>query len=179
MSGPRTTAAGVSVRAAREDELDVVGRLTLAAYQVDGYVSGPTDTGYATALADSGARLRGAELLVAVDAEDRVLGSVTIALPATPFAELSRPGEVEFRMLAVAPEARGRGIGELLTRAVLARTRELGLSRVALCSSVEMAAAHRLYGRLGFTRLPERDWQPGPQIRLIAFHLDLTCPDLS
>jgi ribosomal protein S18 acetylase RimI-like enzyme len=32
-----------------------------------------------------------------------------------------------------------------------------------------MHAAHRLYERLGFTRLPERDWSPMPGIRLLVY----------
>jgi hypothetical protein len=32
-----------------------------------------------------------------------------------------------------------------------------------------MAAAHRLYERLGFTRLPERDWAPLPGVNLMAY----------
>ena len=32
-----------------------------------------------------------------------------------------------------------------------------------------MAAAHRLYERLGFGRGPERDWQPLPGVVLITF----------
>jgi hypothetical protein len=32
-----------------------------------------------------------------------------------------------------------------------------------------MHVAHRLYARLGFGRLPERDWEPVPGITLLAF----------
>jgi hypothetical protein len=37
-----------------------------------------------------------------------------------------------------------------------------------------MHAAHRLYERLGFTRLPDRDWEPVPQVLLLAYSLSLT-----
>jgi hypothetical protein len=36
-----------------------------------------------------------------------------------------------------------------------------------------MTAAHRLYERLGFTRLPERDWTPLPGVDLLVYSLDL------
>ena len=36
-----------------------------------------------------------------------------------------------------------------------------------------MTAAHRLYLRNGFVRIPERDWLPEPGLLLIAFGLDL------
>jgi ribosomal protein S18 acetylase RimI-like enzyme len=36
-----------------------------------------------------------------------------------------------------------------------------------------MHAAHRLYERLGFTRVPERDWSPVPGVQLVAYALPL------
>ncbi len=162
----------VTIRPARESELAAVGALTLESYRADGFV---TDDGtpYAGKLADAGARAREAELLVAVDDEDTLLGTVTIAPPGTVWAQVSGPDQLEFRMLAVAPVARGRGVGELLTRRVVARAEELRLSGVVLSSSVEMVAAHRLYERLGFHRTPELDWSPVPNTALITYRLNL------
>jgi hypothetical protein len=34
-------------------------------------------------------------------------------------------------------------------------------------------AAHRLYERLGFTRLPQRDWSPVPGIDLLVYATEL------
>lgn len=164
--------ADVVVRAARADEWERVGAITVAAYLAVGFIDSHTG-GYADELADASARAQDAELLVAVDVEDTLLGTVTLVRPGTPFAEVSRDGELEFRMLAVAPEASGRGVGEALVRAVVARARELGCRRVAMCSSETMATAHRLYRRLGFQRLPERDWGPVPGMHLLVFGLDL------
>ena len=36
-----------------------------------------------------------------------------------------------------------------------------------------MTAAHRLYLRNGFVRVPQRDWVPEPDLTLIAFRLEL------
>lgn len=47
--------------------------------------------------------------------------------------------------------------------------RDGGFGSVVLSSSTTMRAAHRLYERLGFVRLPERDWTPGRGIQLIAY----------
>jgi GNAT superfamily N-acetyltransferase len=164
----------VLVRPAREHELDAVGEITLEAYRADGYFEEQSvGDGYADELADAGERARAAELLVAVDAEDRLLGTVTVVRAGSPFAEVSREGELEFRMLAVAVSARRRGVGEALIRAVADRARTLRLRRVVMCSWDRMTSVHRLYDRLGFRRLPERDWQPSPGVQLIAFELDL------
>jgi hypothetical protein len=36
-----------------------------------------------------------------------------------------------------------------------------------------MTAAQRLYQRLGFTRLPDRDWSPVPGIELLVYAVEL------
>jgi ribosomal protein S18 acetylase RimI-like enzyme len=165
--------ADLIIRPATEADLSAVGSVTVEAYTADGFVSAHDD--YATTLADARSRFRDAELLVAEDS-GTVLGSVTVVLPGTPYAEVSRQGELEFRMLAVSAAARGRGVGEALVREVIDRARAAGIGQVVLSSSEKMLAAHRLYERLGFTRLPDRDWSPlpGVNLRAYAYGLPLT-----
>ncbi|MER7953998.1 GNAT family N-acetyltransferase [Streptomyces sp. NPDC096030] len=77
------------------------------------------------------------------------------------WADIAGEGEAEFRMLAVAKEARGRGVGEALVRACVERAREtVGCRRVVLSTQPRMASAHRIYVRTGFVRTPGRDWSP-------------------
>jgi ribosomal protein S18 acetylase RimI-like enzyme len=159
----------VTVRPARPSEFERAGEVSVAAYAADG----PLDDRYRRALADAATRAREADLLVAVNADGGVVGTVTVCLPGTPWAEISRPGELEFRVLAVDPAARGRGVGSALAEAVIQRARELGATRVVLSSDVGMHTAQRIYTRLGFSRLPDRDWSPRPGVDLIAFGLDL------
>ncbi|HEX2773295.1 MAG TPA: GNAT family N-acetyltransferase, partial [Micromonosporaceae bacterium] len=114
------------------------------------------------------------ELLVAVDdTTGAVVGAVLFVLPGSAYAELSAPGEAEFRMLAVDPAAQGRGAGEALTRACIARAAALGSSAVVICTRSFSYPAQRLYARLGFVRTPERDWSPAPGIDLLALRLEL------
>ncbi|MPZ85672.1 MAG: GNAT family N-acetyltransferase [Actinophytocola sp.] len=159
------------IREARPDEVTAVGLLTVDAYRASGYLAG--EGSYALTLADAAPRSREAELLVAVDADGTLLGTVTVAPPGSPWSQVAAPDELEFRMLAVSAAARGRGIGEALTRAVLDRAAELGLPGVTLSSSEEMTAAHRLYERLGFYRTPAQDWQPAEDVHLLTYRLDL------
>lgn len=144
-----------------------MGRLTQRAYVSDGLVdpAGP----YVAELGNASRRATDAELLVAVDPDGTLLGTVTVCTPGSPFAEVSQPGELEFRMLAVSPDARRRGVGEALVTTVLRQADDVGASRVVLCSAQHMSTAHRLYVRMGFVRLPERDWYPVPDLRLLAF----------
>ncbi len=162
---------GAQLRLARDDDLDEVGRLTVAAYVADGLLA--ADDPYTAHLADARSRAAEAELWVAEDGP-RVLGSVTYCLPGTPWAELSSDGEGEFRMLTVAPDARRRGIARVLVQRCLDRSTALGHRAVVLSSLPAMTAAHRLYASLGFVRTPQRDWTPSPGVDLWAFRLDLT-----
>jgi ribosomal protein S18 acetylase RimI-like enzyme len=164
----------ITIRPARDEELDEVGELTARAYLEDGLLTFGEDDPYLERLRAAQHRARHTELLVAVDsASDAVLGAVAFVGDGGEFAEISGPGEGEFRMLAVRPEGRGRGAGEALVRACVERARERDLRRLVMCSTEEMAGAHRLYGRLGFVRIPERDWEPYPGLWLLAFALEL------
>lgn len=94
-----------------------------------------------------------------------------------PMAEVSRDGEAEIRMLAVAKDARGRGVGTALVRACVDRARATaGCGAVVLSTQRTMRSAHRIYERLGFTRDPARDWNPVPHlddIMLLSYELTL------
>jgi ribosomal protein S18 acetylase RimI-like enzyme len=157
------------VRRARPADLDTVGEITVAAYAE--FTDGPDDH-YLDLLRDAARRDREAELWVA-EVDGVVRGSVTIALPGSPWREIGTDDEGEFRMLAVAPDARRMGVGDALARLVLARCRELGFRSIVLSSLASMTSAHRIYERLGYHRIPERDWSPQPGVHLIAFAKDL------
>jgi ribosomal protein S18 acetylase RimI-like enzyme len=161
----------ITIRPARPEEWDAAGRITVAAYLADNHIDSHTG-GYADQLANATTRAEEAELLVAI-ANDEVVGTVTIVRPGTKWSEVSREGELEFRMLAVAPEAQGRGIGELLVQAAITRAQEQGAHHLVLSSSQHMTTAHRLYTRQGFTRHPDRDWHPLPGLTAHAFILKL------
>lgn len=166
-----STMSEVTIRRARLSEYAAAGELTVTAYRASGYTE--ADSPYASKLADGATRATEAELWVAVDG-DAVLGTVTMAPPTSPWAQVAGPADLEFRMLAVSPAARGRGIGEVLTRAVVDRAAELGLTGVVLSSSTQMTTAHGIYERLGFHRTPDKDWSPSAGTTLITYRLDLT-----
>lgn len=163
---------GVILRDALPAEYEEIGAITLAAYRTDGLIS--DDSEYVDELTDAARRAAEAELIAAVDSDTgTVIGSVTFCLPGSMFAERAQPGEAEFRMLAVAPAARGRGAGEALVRECMRRAKQRGCTRLVLLTRPEMRAAHTIYARLGFRRTPERDWWPRPELQLRAYVLDL------
>jgi ribosomal protein S18 acetylase RimI-like enzyme len=162
-------AASLSVEPAGPDDFAAIASVTVAAYLGEDLAS----EGYATQLADVAGRAGRSELLVVRDAAGRVVGSVALVLEGD-FGEITESDdEASFRMLVVDPTVRGRGVGELLVRTCLDRARAAGKRRMVLSTDPRMASAHRLYERLGFRRLPERDWSPVPGVDLLVYALEL------
>lgn len=169
---PRTGA--VTIRLVRPDEHDEAGRVTADAYSAS---YGDLPESYLESLRDVAGRLADGDVWVAVDDDGTIVGSVWVAPEGRPLSPVAEPGETDFRQLAVAPAARGRGIGEALTRHVIALAVERGSHRVMMNSGPQMVGAHALYAKLGFRRLPEREGQievePGRWIDLMTFGLDI------
>lgn len=158
------------IRRAEPAELAPVGALTVRAYTHEGGMH-PEDR-YARVLADAADRAERAELYVA-ELDGRIVGTVTVAEHGTPYAEISQPGELEFRMLAVDPEVGGRRIGTALVEFVAEEARRRGHQRVVISVVRGNAAAEHLYQRLGFQRVPARDWEPVPGVFLQVSTLDV------
>ena len=165
---------GVAVREARPDELDAAGAIVADAYNAQGGLDAD-HLDYLDEIRDARGRSNVCPILVAVEeGSGALLGCVTYVPGAgNPFAELERDDEAGFRMLGVAPAAQGRGAGEALVRACIARARTAGRSGIAISTAPEMQAAHRLYERLGFCRAADRDFDPVPGVHLIAYVLAL------
>jgi ribosomal protein S18 acetylase RimI-like enzyme len=162
------------IRPALDAEYERLGELTVEAYLADGFLVGGLADPYADQLRDVAFRAARSDVLVAAEA-DRLLGGVTFALAGSGMTNIAETGESEIRMLAVAPEGRGRGLGTALAEACLDRARAAdGVKRVVLSSLEEMETAHRIYERLGFARDPQRDWSPLPDFPpLWVYSLDL------
>jgi ribosomal protein S18 acetylase RimI-like enzyme len=166
--------ARLTVGPATPEDFGRIAELTAGVYRDEGY----GNEVYLAQLADVAGRAEHAELLVArdpvvSDGRSDVVGSVALVLDGEFGEVLTSPDEAGFRMLVVDPAARGRGVGELLVGACLESARVAGKRRMVLSTEPRMHAAHRLYERLGFTRLPERDWSPMPGIDLRVYAREL------
>lgn len=148
------TTTHVHVRRARETDLPRISEISRAAYLDGGHLV--QDSRYLTVISDAEARMRGGELFVA-EVDGAVAGSVVLARAEGDFAELARPGELEFRVLAVDPAFQGRGVGRALVRHLLRLAAEDGAEAMVICSMDTMVAAHALYIAEGFVRRPDRD----------------------
>jgi GNAT superfamily N-acetyltransferase len=149
------------IRDARPDERDEAAALTRRAYAEIADVMTPTtwsafERAMNAALADPG----GAERIVADDG-GRLVGTVLLY----PARSIAHPGgkpiaEPEFRLLAVSPDMRGRGVARALVHECSRRAKAAGSTTLTLHTSKSFAAAVALYAAMGFARAPELDFHP-------------------
>ncbi|HZG95493.1 MAG TPA: GNAT family N-acetyltransferase [Mycobacteriales bacterium] len=160
----------VAIRLAAPDDYGRVGDLVVEAFSALRQLRGF----YEAEIRDVARRAEGAEVLVAVDGDGTLVGTVTLVTGEGSFPrEVARGDEVEFRMLAVSPAVQGQGVGRALAMACVDRAQSLGRPRIAISSGAWMTAAHALYAGMGFVRDPSRDWSPAPGIDLVGFTLDV------
>lgn len=84
-------------------------------------------------------------LLLALDDDGTILGSMTLALFRLPTGLRAWIEDV-----VVDDAARGRGVGEAINREAIERARAAGATTVDLTSRPSREAANRLYQRMGF-----------------------------
>ena len=150
---------GIVVRPVRPEECTEAGRQTRAGFAA---IFGEGDVEYLDTVADVAGRCDRTTVLVAVDEDGLILGSITVELTTKldPEQELA-PGEAHLRMLGVAPAAQGRGAGRALLEGAAELARAAGKSRLTLRTLPEMAASRRLYEAMGFQGGPPEEHAPG------------------
>lgn len=101
----------IEIRSAEPEEYAEVADLVIAGYAT--LPDGETDVGYDLVIRDVATRAQTADVLVAF-LDHRMVGSVTFVSGPGPQAEFDDPEAATLRMLAVAPAARGHGVGSAL-----------------------------------------------------------------
>jgi len=161
IAGPAGAATSPwAVRTARPDEYDRVGEVTYLGFGHGEPGAPQPDAERLALLRGAAARAAAGDLLVAVDDSGAILGTASLLRADSALVRQSRDGEVELRLLAVLPEARRRGIGEALMREALGRAHAWGAPALVLDTGPQNERSQRLYNRLGFERLPERETIP-------------------
>jgi len=157
----------MQVRAIQESEFEAVADLRVEAFLAAGMVK-DRETPYAHYLRTVHDHVQHGHVLVSY-VDDVLVGTVTIAQPGTPHADVATDGEWEVRFLAVAADAWGTGVGEALMASCDELARTAGVHNLVLSVISNNAAAHRLYTRLGFTREPGRDFSPSADVSLEVY----------
>ncbi|HVE47112.1 MAG TPA: GNAT family N-acetyltransferase [Acidimicrobiales bacterium] len=96
----------------------------------------------------------GTHLLVARGPDGRIVGTLTLVVFRIPTGVRAWIEDV-----VVDEDARGRGVGEALTRSALAIAADRGARTVDLTSRPTREAANRLYRRLGFEPRDTNVWR--------------------
>lgn len=164
--------ADVTVREVLPDEYERLAALTVAAYEA--VLGDHMSDGYRAELADVAGRAAQVAVLVGIDRGGALVGSITYVPGPGPLGWFDGADDAGLRMLAVAPQAQGRGVGAALVAAGVDRARAAGKRRVLLHTTAPMIGAQRLYERAGFVRDPERDAVVGDGVALLAYVLDLS-----
>ena len=165
----------VHIRDARPDERAAIRELTWAAYREF------TDVMTASAWAGlrqavlTGLEAEGALERIVAELDGALVGSVMLYSPGANAyaATLASAGVPELRLLAVAPQARGQGVGTALIEECARRARRSGATALGLHTSESLRAGIRMYERMGFVRSPEGDFQPEGAELVMAYRLEL------
>ena len=168
--------SGLTLRGAGPADRDAIQAVTLSAYQEYAASIPAHWEGYRQNIIATLAAAAPGTQIVALD-DDRVVGAVllypagtSIGVPGGAPVTLTWP---EVRLLAVAPSARGRGVGAALMNECIHLARSAGATALTLHTTELMQAAMRLYERLGFERARELDLEPAPGIIAKGYRLDL------
>ncbi len=165
----------IAVREARPDEWDTVRELTLAAYaEYEFLFPSAFWENYRPNIESTLRDDTAAQRLVAAEG-NTLLGSVMYY---PPHAKPPRPGRLytgwpEVRLLAVTPQARGRGLGRLLMEECVRRARRGDAAALLLHTMSAMSIAQQLYERMGFVRDPRFDFEPVEELEVFGYTLDL------
>jgi GNAT superfamily N-acetyltransferase len=179
-SGDMTSSiSALTIRQARPEEYDILGKMLVAAYAaLPGMPSPAEQPDYYAMLANVGGRAAKPALtvFVAVDEAGRLLGSIDFIDDMTQYGSGSTASSVTgaagIRLLAVDDAFRGKGVGKALTRFCIERGRAIGKTRLVLHTTRVMQAAWAMYEGLGFVRFPNIDFRQG-NLDVFGFHLNL------
>ena len=149
------------IRDARPDEREKVRTLTRLAYDEFSTTMSPEAWRALHAAVERVLHDSGAGECIVADDEGRIVGSVFL-YPAdvAPYDGGNVQPLPELRLLAIAPNARRRGIGRALVDECIRRSKMSGAAALGLHTSKSLGAAIAMYEAMGFRRVPERDFQP-------------------
>jgi GNAT superfamily N-acetyltransferase len=166
-----------TVRNAEPDEFEEIGKIMVKAYsQLEGFPKESEQPAYYKMLANIGELTNkpGAELLIAVSSSGKIAGGVVYfsdmkyyGSGGTATQEQNASG---FRLLAVDPLIRGKGIGKLLTTECIQKAKDKNVYQLIIHSTKTMQTAWAMYENLGFKRSPDLDFMQG-ELPVYGFRL--------
>jgi len=161
------------IRDARPDERDAIRDITMAAYAQYASIM-PHWEMYREHVLETLAQ-DGPEARIVAERDGAIVGSVLLYPAAADVYETgsANAGWPEVRLLAVAPAARGQGVGSALLQECIRRARSAGATTLGLHTEDIMAVAQRMYERAGFVRAPDTDFRPAEGVLVKGYRLSL------
>ena len=169
----------VTIRNARPKEFETIGKLMVSVYsKLPEFPKPEEQPHYYDKLLHVGklTNNESTELLVALNASEEIIGAVIY------FSDMKDYGSggsattlthaSGFRLLAVSPKARGKGVGRLLCEACIEKTKKHHNKTLIIHSTKAMKVAWNMYERMGFTRFKEIDFLQG-DLEVYGFKLNI------
>ena len=168
--------AGFHIRDAEEGDRDVIRDATLSAFQEYAARIPAHWEGYRERILATLSNVKPAEQIVA-EQNGAVVGTILLYPAGAVFSSPARPSVTlawpEARLLAVAPAARGQGIGAALVHECIRRARRSGAAALTLHTTDMMYVAMGMYERIGFVRAPELDFHPSQDLTVKGYRFNL------
>lgn len=157
------------IRTANPEDFVDIGKLMVSVYsELEGFPKIAEQPSYYHMLANIGELTKspGVELLMAISSkQNEIYGAVVY------FGDMQYYGSggsatceknaAGFRLLAVSPEARGLGIGKLLSMECINKAKSANLGQVIIHSTKAMPVAWKMYEKLKFVRSEDLDFIQG------------------
>lgn len=163
--GQNSPATDYTIRNALPSEFTGIGKLLVSVYSnLEGFPKANEQPEYYESLANIGEFTHnpGVELLVALSNTNQIWGAILYFSDMThygaPNVKFPKSDVSGFRLLAVDPSARGKGIGRALSNACIEKAKKSGHKQVLIHSTAYMKPAQRMYKQIGFKRHPQIDF---------------------
>lgn len=154
----------INVSIAEDRDYREVGALMVDVYaSLEGFPSPEAQPEYYHVLANIGdfAKKESVDIIIAKK-DEKILGAVVYINDLGDYsANINLEEEKEsaaFRLLAVSNEARGLGIGKLLTNACIDKAKSNGLDQMIIHTTDAMKVAWGMYEKMGFVRSEDLDF---------------------
>jgi GNAT superfamily N-acetyltransferase len=169
----------IEIRTALPSEYSQIGQLMVQAYSsLEGFLSPAEHPAYYNLLANIGeiTQKPGAEILVAISTENKIAGAVVYFNDMQYYGSggiaTQEKNTSGFRFLAVSNEARGQGIGKLLTLECIRKAKENNHTQLIIHTTLAMQTAWKMYEQLGFKRSEDLDFMQG-HLKVFGFRFRL------
>ncbi|MTH15506.1 GNAT family N-acetyltransferase [Flavobacterium sp. LC2016-01] len=168
-----------NIRNANPSEFEEIGKILINVYsKLEGFPKEEEQPNYYKMLANIGdfTKHPETELLVAVDENNTILGAVVYFNDMQYYGSggtaTQEKGSAGFRLLGVDSQARGKGIGKLLTLECIKKATDNKRKQLIIHSTLAMKTAWKMYENIGFKRSEDLDFMQG-ELPVFGFRYQL------